>query len=741
MGAYADNSGKLIALGFAPIPIKPRTKKPGFLHRGVYVGLPSWQRRFNRGVPSCEVLAKWGEGDTGIGILTGPPSHGAVAVDIDTDDPAIMAAITDVLPEAFAGKRGAKGETLFFYGPAIAVSKSWKIDGKTVVDLIGPGRQTVLPPTLHEDTGLPYKWTRLFALKDVVPDALPLLGVDIVEAITAALVPFGYKVEQPMLAGGNGADDPSPHRELNDAALANLAVWVPDLGLYHCCQARGGYEAVPVWRPSTTGRALEQRHRNLKISSRGIRDFGADEGYTPIDLVMTALGCDLEEAFAFLSERLGLADGVTIELPPVLEPEPKREPPPVAVGSLEPYTHCPGVVGELVDFICATARRPNRVLALATAVTVVGTLIGRRVAGPTRSATHLYTVAVGPTGCGKQHLIDAAIDLMTAAGASGHLGPSEFMSMAAVLGFIIRKPLSLCPQDEYGAFLKRITHKRAATFEASLSKILRTLWGVSFKSMTTAEWADEKKMKTKIIQSPAMSILGVSVADEFHAAMQGESVGNGFLNRYLVLESNLRVEEREPDEPSGKVPDALKTKLRRLYEWSGPSKLMSIDDPEVTFEPEILPWANDEAHACYFEFVRACEVYMDEHSGTKPYLARCSEIAVRLATIRAAGLLEQGGCVTREDMEWGASISWASGQGVVAAAMNYTPGNERRGWYDKILTFIERRGTVKTRDYQTHISGALNSREIKDILSQLELAGHIVKTKDGYQAKKTGNDV
>jgi hypothetical protein len=376
-----------------------------------------------------------------------------------------------------------------------------------------------------------------------MPADLPLLGVDIAEAITAALTPFGYKAE-PISVNGECL---TPHRELNEAALANLAAWVPDLNLYRCCQARGGYEAVPVWRPSTTGRALEQRHRNLKISPAGIRDFGADQGYTPLDLVMTATNCSLDEAFAFLSDKLGFANGVEIELPVQTVDNKKHD-----VNDLEAYTHCPGVVGDIVDFICATARCPNRVLALATAVTVVGTLIGRRAAGPTRSATHLYTVAVGPTGCGKQHLLDSAMALVMAAGAGGHLGPSEFMSMPAVLNFITRKPMSLCVQDEYGAFLRRATHKKASVFETALSKILRTLWGTSFAPMMTPEWAGREM---KMIQSPALSILGVSTADEFHAALQGESVSNGFLNRYLVFESDLRV--ADPEAVSGQVPSGV----------------------------------------------------------------------------------------------------------------------------------------------------------------------------------------
>src|SRR5262249_53186350 len=98
----------------------------------------------------------------------------------------------------------------------------------------------------------------------------------------------------------------------------------------------------------------------------------------------------------------------------------------------EPRTpSVPGVVGEATEWILATARRPNRVLALAAAIPLVGTLIGRRVAGPTRSATHLYAVAVAPTGAGKQHPIDCITALMAAAGPHAHIGPHSLMSAPA----------------------------------------------------------------------------------------------------------------------------------------------------------------------------------------------------------------------------------------------------------------------------------------------------------------------
>ena len=167
---------------------------------------------------------------------------------------------------------------------------------------------------------------------------------------------------------------------------------------------------MAVWRPSSTGRPDQARSRNLKIVPEGIRDFGAGTGYTALDLVMAALGVDLDTAFAFLAKQLGwdtagtLAEGLIgnfensassagnktapvkngassagnaassagnggedypeddgeDDLGDDAESEPRGSADP-----LEPYTHVPGAVGDIVDWIVSTARRPNRVLASA----------------------------------------------------------------------------------------------------------------------------------------------------------------------------------------------------------------------------------------------------------------------------------------------------------------------------------------------------------------------------------------
>jgi Bifunctional DNA primase/polymerase, N-terminal/Protein of unknown function (DUF3987) len=728
MGAFGDIAARMIERGYAVVPIIPGTKRPGVLSNGQWIGLPRWQTRYNGRAPSETELAHWSEGDTGIGVLGG--FGGMVAIDVDTDDGAIRTALDTVLPGSTVRKVGRRGETLFYYAPHITSSKRWLIDGEVIGELIGPGRQTVIPPTVHPDTGAPYRWSGTEGLDAVKPEELPVLPTDIVVKINAALEPFGYAGEQPP---PSSTTEDTPHRELSDAAMANLAAWVPALPLYRLHAARGGYEAAPIWRPSSSGKSDDERDLNLKIHPKGIRDFGAGKGYTPLDLVMVTLACDLDRAFGFLAERLGWSSGATVELQVVDTAQPEAEPAPDPDPLVQYATGVPGVVGDVIEYMIATARRPNRVLALATAVTVVGTLIGRRVAGPTRSATHLYVVSIAPTGNGKQHVLDSAVRLMKAAGAGGHIGPSKFFSQSAMVDMLEHKPLALCPQDEIGVFLKAITSRRATSHEAAVSQILRSLWGVSFATLPAPAWAARR---VGLISCPAVSILGVSTPGEFYGALQGDSVNNGFLNRFLTLQSNVRTADAMPGDPT--VPERLRKAVEALYLWSGPESLMQIGDPSVEYTPDILPWASDAARGVFEDLANSVDRQNDEQVGAGLYVARCAEIAVRLATIRAAGRWGRGARVDVSDMTWGAELAWKAGQALADAVVDQVPDTERGVYLDKLLGIIRRRRMVKVRDIQQYIRGRLRSAEIKDILRQLIEAGDIECTPDGqYRAVQT----
>jgi hypothetical protein len=104
--------------GFRPVPIAPGSKAPHFWTGREFKLLTGWGTREPLRTP---------QPGAGLGILTG---HNVVGYDIDTDEPAIFAALKKVVPDSPVGKRGQRGETLFYYDPPGRPSRKFKIGGK-----------------------------------------------------------------------------------------------------------------------------------------------------------------------------------------------------------------------------------------------------------------------------------------------------------------------------------------------------------------------------------------------------------------------------------------------------------------------------------------------------------------------------------------------------------------------------------------------------------------------------------
>src|SRR6516162_6980048 len=118
------------------------------------------------------------------------------------------------------------------------------------------------------------------------------------------------------------------------------------------------------------------------------------------------------------------------EASPDEEEEPRRKP----VGSR--LGIAPGLVGEMADFTISSAMYPSAGFAVGGSIATIGTLIGRRIAGPSGplgTGTHLYFVLVGPTGSGKEHIRTVSKQLLTAVNAAALIGPGRFKFGAAII--------------------------------------------------------------------------------------------------------------------------------------------------------------------------------------------------------------------------------------------------------------------------------------------------------------------
>lgn len=772
-GPYGQIGVRLIERGYAAIAIMPGTKRPGTVDgRGRWSGLDSWQKRYAKQPPNEWEVQRWSERpDAGVGMVLGPVSRGVVCADIDTDDPDIKAALLEILPETLVGKAGQKGESLFYHAGPDFISRRFNVrgaDGKLVrvLDLLGAGTQTVLPPTLHPETGKPYVWTRLHTLDDVAPEDLPEIDNSIHERIIEALKPFGYEEEREKPAARPHSDGDSPHRDLNNLAMERLADWVPALGLYRCRRARGGYEAVATWRPSSSGRPAEKRKLNLKIHPAGIKDMGTDRTYSPLDLVMEGNGQDLDDAFAWLSEKLGWAsvdivdlvasqrieirEGVTIDSDTgeILDENPSA--PPGQAGDPrdfpDEHLQVPGLVGEIADWIMATSPKPIRLFATAAALVTVGTLIGRRVyCGTPRSGAHLYVMTIAGTGAGKERPQEAVRQILDAV-SSHRLYTAAAASASSLAMRLNERPVQVQIIDEVDKILRRAGHRHASSQESELIQDYCTLWGRGMGTFMPNATTTRGDM---LIQRPCLSVYGATTFTSFYEQMKAKMLANGFLNRFLIMPRFERVAFNPSVQPEEVIPAGLVASARRLFEFQDvpppgvdPRRFIggsaSLSDPSRPPEMRIIEMT-PEAAALY-EDCKTRDEQMLRRSDQDPMLevwSRAAELTKRVALIVACGRYADaslhGAVVDGSDMAFARRlVDWSMTLFVTGLRENMAE-NDHQASVKLVLNIIRQAGEPVTRSaLYRRLDGRLDARQLDGIMKLLieseQIAEQVIKT-------------
>ncbi|MCF3934327.1 PriCT-2 domain-containing protein [Acuticoccus sp. M5D2P5] len=430
-----------------------------------------------------------------------------------------------------------------------------------------------------------------------------------------------------------------------------------------------------------------------------------------------------------------------VELPAPAEMERKQY--------VEPLWCQPGgLIGEIADWILETSTQPNRPLAVASAISIVGTLCGRHVATPTGCGTQLYVACIGQTAIGKDRPLKAVMQVMDAIGVPMLAGTAKFKSESALERDLQASPCYCSIADEIGhTLLARISSGRASTHEAALGPLLRELWSASFSTLTLSSRAMDVSGQPKRLEAPAFSILGASTEQQFYGSLGSGAIENGTMNRFTIVKAAPRTEFRSVDiNKAQKVPANVVENLQTIMpQPSGDPVGKGVQlgvgangyagaPPHIT----TIAWADGSVWDAYRTYVENILHRIDKRASLANYMGRTAEMAIRLATIHAVSRAGLDATVAHLDLEWGMCIAEESAHVMMTEAAEHIHSNEQQGRYMLVRSLLRRHGPKVTRNQLVRaIKGRISARDLEPILRDLDDSGFIEIGREQGRTKTT----
>lgn len=192
--------------------------------------------------------------------------------------------------------------------------------------------------------------------------------------------------------------------------------------------------------------------------------------------------------------------------------------------------HPGGLLEEIMDYCAKSTYRSHPIYNLAGAITVLASIIGRKVRTASHLTTNIYSIVLGGSGSGKdapKRGVEKILSLVS----SKLFGGTDIASAAAVLSTLGSDHRSCFIFDEFGMLLKACKGQNSPKSE--LVRVLTDL----YSKYDTPYIKPYKDPKDRVFISwLSLCVLGLTVPEEFWSAMQDGEATNGFLARMLVFE-------------------------------------------------------------------------------------------------------------------------------------------------------------------------------------------------------------
>lgn len=430
--------------------------------------------RYSRVFPSELLISTWESKFSGlnIGLVTGELS-GVIAIDIDKDSALSMVPLSPVT------KKGLKGETRFF-----------KYNGETNfkrhdlgIELLSTGNQSILPPSIHPDSGLAYTWNGQSDLISYDVDDLPILDKEFFKVVGTMPVDSSestgrhnalVKICSAMLGRGEGVDD----------TIAELI----------------SYDETNHDTPYFTDKT--EAHRGLGYNA-------ALKMVTSVSNTITQRGGDVTP------KKIEICFG---------EEEPAQQPKEVIK-----YPDAPGILKEIQEYVMANSNKPRAPFAMASALGLLSVLISNKVRYGS-SAPCLYQMLIAESGQGKDVPLKAPKEILIEAGQMKFVGIESYRGDKSLVKRFEHQRERIDTVDEISKLGKSANSTNL--FQSNIAEVLTEIWNSPLKLFMGQTTSEET---TGMTFNPCLTLMGATTPDAFSRSFSKENVAQGFAARFIYI--------------------------------------------------------------------------------------------------------------------------------------------------------------------------------------------------------------
>jgi hypothetical protein len=205
----------------------------------------------------------------------------------------------------------------------------------------------------------------------------------------------------------------------------------------------------------------------------------------------------------------------------------------------------PGIIKDVYDYSEKIAQISQPALSMQAALALCSVSLGRMYKTNMNNFSSLFFMCIAKSGQGKENVKTVIEAILDQAGHSDLMAGDGYTSSGAIYSILRHKPTHITVMDEFGKRLESISNSSNSNKEDAIQVLMET-WGRchgtlrpdNYSMMTLTQKQQQEVLDRSTIK-PAITLVGMSVPKNFYGALSTGRIVDGFLNRFIVAESNI----------------------------------------------------------------------------------------------------------------------------------------------------------------------------------------------------------